>query len=272
MSKRNFTLLFYFVLLGIIIAFPSCDDIIEYSPYKAGVKVPDNNLNVKAVSLIETKSSEEFQPFVIGLFGDSHTDYDKFEQQISKLNKIDTIDFVVHMGDLTLSGISREFLWFRDISSRLKHPLITLVGNHDFLSNGEFMYREMFGPYNFTMVYNDCLFVFFEDVIWEKNIVDPDFDWLEETLKQGGDYKYRFVFSHIPPWSDEFTKGNEYYYNLLMEKYNVDLSLHGHVHKYYYGKRYAGGPYYFTSSSSDKKELHFMLVNGDGIKILTENL
>jgi|LSQX01.2.fsa_nt_gb hypothetical protein len=73
MSKRNFTLLFYFVLLGITIAFPSCDDIIEYSPYKAGVKVPDKNLNVKAVSSIETKSSEEFQPFVIGLFGDTPT-------------------------------------------------------------------------------------------------------------------------------------------------------------------------------------------------------
>ena len=54
---------------------------------------------------------------------------------------------------------------------------------------------EMFGPFNFTIVYNDCLFVFFEDIIWEKDVKDPDFDWLEEQLKNSGDFRYRFVFS-----------------------------------------------------------------------------
>jgi predicted phosphodiesterase len=258
--------------LGITIAFPSCDDIIEYSPYKAGVKVPDSDLNIKAIAEIGKRGSDGFEPFSIGLFSDTHSYYDQFKRQVKRFNADSSIDFVVHLGDITVSGIYREFLWYRDIASGLRHPLITLIGNHDYLSNGEFMYGEMFGPYNFTMVYNDCLFVFFDDIIWEKNISDPDFDWLEAVLSKGAGYRYRFVLSHIPPWSDEFTQGNEYYFNMLMEKYDVALSLHGHTHTYYYGKRYSTGPYYFTSSSSKKEELFFMDVKEDGIEIRKEAL
>ena len=249
----------------------SCDNLIEYSPYMAGVKVSDSDLNVKSIESIQQNGTALFAPFSIGIFGDTHTYYDDFEKQVRYFNRKDSLDFVVHMGDLTLSGIYREFMWFRDISSKLNHPLITIIGNHDYLSNGEFLYNEMFGPFNFTMVHNNCLFVFMDDIIWEKNVEDPDFDWLEEVLKDSEDYKYRFVFSHIPPWSDPFSRGNEYYFHRLMDQYNVDLSLHGHTHNFYYGNRYESGPAYFTSSSSEKREVFFLDVNNAGFEIRKEN-
>lgn len=247
-----------------------CENLIEYSPYKAGVRVSFSDLNLKAMDRIQQKGSDHFAPFSLGVFGDTHTYYDDFETQVRAFNRKDDIDFVVHMGDMTLSGIYREFLWFRDISSGLKHPLLTIIGNHDYLSNGEFLYREMFGPYNFTMVYNNCLFVFLDDIIWEKNVEDPDFEWLEEVLKDSEDYTYRFVFSHIPPWSEPFSRGNEYYFNQLMDQYNVDLSLHGHTHSFYYGKRYETGPPYFTCSSSEKGAVFFLDVNEAGFDIRQE--
>jgi predicted phosphodiesterase len=249
----------------------SCDNIIEYSPYKAGVNVSDSDLNVKAIESIQKNGESHFAPFSIGIFGDTHTFYDDFEKQVKYFNQKDSIDFVVHMGDLTLSGIYREFMWFRDISSKLEHPLLTVIGNHDYLSNGEFLYNEMFGPFNYTMVFNNCLFVFMDDVIWEKNVEDPDFDWLEGVLKGSGDYTYRFVFSHIPPWSEPFSRGNQYYFNRLMDQYKVDLSLHGHTHSYYYGQRYSTGPPYFTSSSSEKGEVFFLDVSETGFDIRTEH-
>ncbi|MCA1744479.1 MAG: metallophosphoesterase, partial [Bacteroidales bacterium] len=132
----------------------ACEHLIEYSPYKAGVKVSDSDLNLKAIDSIQQNGTDHFAPFSLGIFGDTHTYYDDFEKQVRYFNRKDDIDFVVHMGDLTLSGIYREFMWFRDISSRLNHPLLTIIGNHDYLSNGEFLYQEMFGPLNYTMVYN----------------------------------------------------------------------------------------------------------------------
>lgn len=248
-----------------------CDNLFEYSPYKAGVRTPDQDLNIKAIREIETRNSSEFKPFTIGLVGDSHTYYDYYEKQVAHLNKKDNLDFVVHLGDITLSGIYREFIWYKEISSKLKHPLITIIGNHDYLSNGKFLYKEMFGPYNFSIVYNNCLLVFLDNVIWEKNVQDPDFDWLEEVLKNSSDYTYRMVFSHIPPWSDQFNTGNEFYFNMLMEKYNVDFSIHGHTHQFWQGKPYTNGPPYLTISSSQKGEVFFLDVTADTLQVRREH-
>lgn len=260
------------LVAGLLLLAAGCDNIFEYSPYKAGVRVPYSDLNLKAMKELEAQSSEAFAPFTIGVFGDTHTYYDDFEKQVARFNQQDSLAFIAHMGDLTLSGIYREFIWYHDISSKLKHPLLTLIGNHDYLSNGEFMYEEMFGPWNFTLVYNNCLFVFLDDIIWEKNVQDPDFAWLESVLEGSEHYKYRFVLAHIPPWSAPFSKGNEYYYNMLMDKYGVDLSIHGHTHSYYYGQRYENGPPYFTSSSSNKREVFYLDVKEDGFEIRKEDI
>ncbi len=229
-------------------------------------------LNIEAVDSIHSASKEEFEPFTIGLISDSHTWYDQFEQQIDYLNQQDSIDFSVHLGDFTLSGIYREFIWFYDVSSKLRHPFITVIGNHDYLSNGESIYEEMFGPFNFTLEYNNCLFVFMDDVIWEKNVVDPDFEWLESALKDSEKYQYRFVFSHIPPWSEDFSIGNQYYFEMLLNKNNVDLSIHGHNHKYEYKEKGEGKTNHLIVPSSNTKEVLFLHVDEDGYTIQRDYL
>jgi 3',5'-cyclic-AMP phosphodiesterase len=258
----------YFI--AVLVTVTSCSDIIEYSPYKAGVKTPDKDLNIKAINRIEEINNAEFKPFSIGLVGDSHTYYDYFEKQIKLLNTKNDIDFVVHLGDLTVSGIYREFIWFRDITAKLEHPLVTIIGNHDYLSNGSYMFQEMFGTTNFHFVFNDCLLIFMDNIIWEKNVQDPDFEWLEDVLQTGQNYSKRIVFSHIPPWSDQFNKGNEYYFNQLLERYNVDLSVHGHGHSYYYGNRYNKTPYLMIPSSQ-KGEVIFLDIKDADIDIRREN-
>lgn len=244
-----------------------CDDLIEYSPYQAGVKMPAKGINIEAVDSIQTSSKEEFVPFSMGLISDSHTWYEQFERQIGYLNQQDSLVFSAHLGDLSLSGIYREFIWFYDVSSKLRHPLITVIGNHDYLSNGESMYEEMFGPFNFTMVYNNCLFVFMDDVIWEKNVQDPDFEWLESVLKNSEEYKYKFVLSHIPPWSEDFSIGNQYYFEMLLNKYKVDLSIHGHNHGYEYRDKGEGKTNHLIVPSSKTEEVLVLHINEDDYTI-----
>lgn len=249
---------YFFSLLFTITILSGCSDIIEHSPYQAGVKIPAKELNIAAIDSIQKISKQEFAPFTIGLISDSHTWYDQFEEQINHLNQHENIDFAVHLGDLTLSGIYREFIWFHKVSSKLIHPLITVIGNHDYLSNGEVMYQEMFGPLNFTLVYNNCLFVFMDDVIWEKNVEDPDFEWLESVLKGSEKYQYRFLLSHIPPWSDDFSIGNQYYFEMLLNKYKVDLSIHGHNHGYEYREKGKGKTNHLIVPSAKDKEVLFL--------------
>ena len=261
-------------LAAIVFAFSACENLIEYSPYQSGSGNYSKNRNVRAVEKLERMSNTSFQPFSIALLGDSHTYYDDFEDQIQYLNQIDSIDFVVHNGDITLSGIFREFLWFSDITSSLIHPLITLIGNHDYLSNGEYVYKDMFGPINFVMDYNNCRFVFFDDIIWEKNVQDPDFEWLYEAcnVKSEKGVDYVFVFSHIQPWDDSFSIGNRFLFYNILEECNVDMSIHGHTHSYFFG--YKDGcevPFLITGDSTDR-EIVLLQIKTDTLEVTRQSI
>ncbi|MBP9029838.1 MAG: metallophosphoesterase [Bacteroidales bacterium] len=248
----------------------ACTDLMEYSPYEGKVQEGSRSLNQTAIGKLQLQSSKTFKPFTFAIIGDSHTYYDDFIKQISVLNNLDSIDMVIHMGDITLSGIYREFLWYRDIIKPLKYPLITIIGNHDYLSNGEYMYRDMFGPTNFSFTYNNCLLVFFDDITWERNTKDPDFEWLKSTISATATYTHKFVFTHIPPWDEQFSHGNELYYNYLLAKNNVDYSIHRHIHRFYHDKHYAdlyGNVNYLACGDSEDHEVVLVKVKENNIDV-----
>lgn len=244
----------------------SCEDLFEYSPYQVDTSETDQKRNVKAMAKIALQSSEAFKPFKIAIIGDSHTYYDDFNDQVKAVNKLDSIDFVVHMGDVTLSGIYREFVWFAEIIDQLKYPVVTIIGNHDCLANGESMYEEMFGDFNFDLEYNDCHLVFFDDNIWERDGEDPDFLWLSKNLSLSDEYTHQFVFAHIQPWDQQFSIGNRYFYNYILEQNAVTASIHGHTHSFSYSEYFGKIPYLVTGDSEDR-EIVVLEVLKDGIRV-----
>lgn len=225
MIKKLLSILLLLLLL-------SCDNIFEYSPYQVKVDKSDKGQNIKNLKKISKINSKEFKTFRIALFGDTHTFYDDFEDIVSELNKRDDYDFIINMGDITLSGINREFIWYSNIINKLKKPVLTIIGNHDYLANGYYVFDEMYGPTNFTFEYNNCKFVIFDDVIWERKGRDPDFNWFDINLKNEQDYTQVISFSHIPPWDQQFSIGNEMYFNYLLASHKVKYSFHGHTHNY----------------------------------------
>ncbi|MFW6043022.1 MAG: metallophosphoesterase family protein [Marinilabiliaceae bacterium] len=258
-------------LLMVLVLTGACEDIIEYSPYQAGTGSEKEKSNNKAIDELSGQSKDDFEPFTIAIIGDSHTYYDDFEDQIEVLNQIDSIDFVVHNGDITLSGIYREFVWFKDIVDALRYPLITIIGNHDFLSNGKVVFQDMFGPLNFTLDYNNCRFVFFDDIIWEKNVEDPDFEWLYNACNTENKATHTFVFAHIPPWNKSFSMGNRYLYYYIIDEKNVSISIHGHTHSFFHGKKENSEvPFLITGDSRDR-EIVLLNVRADTLIINREN-
>lgn len=254
------------LILWLGILFISCDNLFEYSPYQVVADGLRKNRNETAIQQLHAKSDSVFKPFKIALISDNHTYYDDLEDQIEELNHTDSIDFVVHLGDFTLSGIYREFVWFGNLIDQLRKPVITIIGNHDCLSNGEYMYTELFGDFNFALIYNNCRLVFFDDIIWERNRKDPDFEWLEQTLEHGEQYNMQIVFAHIPPWDEQFHTGNSYLYNYIMESHQVAISIHGHRHSFRYEKRYGNIPYLVIGDSKDR-EIVILEVKQNEIRI-----
>lgn len=259
--------IFYAVIAGMAILFiGSCEDFIEYSPYNNIVKSKWEKQNEANYNSLLDGVEKDYEPFRVGLIADSHTYYDEFEKQVDYINSRDDLDFIIHLGDLTLSANIREFNWYNDIMNRIKIPVITLIGNHDCLGNGYDIYREMFGESNFYFRYKGVKFVIFDDIIWEKKVQDPDFKWLNEALKNDDDYAYVLPFAHIPPWDEQFGVSDEYLYNQLMEFNDISLSIHGHGHSYAFRQPY-GDVNYLMVPSCIRDELIVLDFQSDTLEV-----
>lgn len=96
-----------------------------------------------------------------------------------------------------------------------------------------------------TVEFNHNKFVIFDDVVWESN-KNPDFDWLSMQLSDNELFKKVITISHTPPFTEQFNSDMEQVYRLLMQENNVQLSIHGHIHRYSFGKVYNDSVNYLT--------------------------
>ena len=238
-------------LISIVAFIPGCSLPFEYSPHDIEVKSKFRDLT--AGNLIKIKAIDRNKTsFKFAFISDSHTSYDDFEDQIKDINSRDDIDFVIHGGDLTLSSLHKEFTWFNEIIGKLNVPFLTVIGNHDHLSNGKAIYEKSFGKTNYVFTFRGCKFVMFDNIIWERNNKDPEFEWFKENIKNDKEYNHVIPVSHIPPWGDQYDNGNEYIYDEMMVEKGIKLSIHGHTHKYYFGKRYDQIDYLVVGDTPDR--------------------
>lgn len=132
-------------------------ELIEYHPYDTHIH-GDKEINYTQIEKIENScSSKESIRFI--LMGDSQRCYDETEDFVDHVNSRNDIDFVIHGGDVSDFGLTREFIWARDIMNKLNVPYVTLIGNHDVLGNGKAVFEEIFGTDNFSFIAGKTKFV-----------------------------------------------------------------------------------------------------------------
>ncbi len=243
-------------LFSLLILLSGCNLPYEYSPYDNEVKSRYKNLTAKNLEKLNEINNES-STFKFAFISDTHTFYDEFEDAVAALNKRNDIDFVLHGGDITLSALAKEFTWFNEIAAKLKVPFLTVIGNHDLLSNGERIYNNSFGDNNYTFAYKGCKFVMFDNNIWERKNTDPDFNWFIQNLENDKNYNQVIPVSHIPPWGDQYINYKEEYFNQIMEENNIKLSIHGHTHSFYHGKKYDNIDFLVGGDIADK---HYQLI------------
>lgn len=214
-------------LLIIVFTLAGCD-LIEYSPFNANVE--DSNINEKNIErLNHLKSTKDTIKFA--LISDSHSFCKDLEDVISDINQISDLDFVICGGDITDSGLAWEFKQYQKFIGRLQYPIFTVIGNHDYLSNGSAIYRQMFGPTNFSFNYMQYKFILFDNIVWENNNRIPDFAWLREQVSSG-DIPYSILISHIPADSEEMKAYYSPEFENIIASNNIMLCLNGHNHKF----------------------------------------
>lgn len=255
----------FYIMLTISLMIAACDDLFDYSPYVSDVK--DSYLNIhhkhrKRIKEINSISDE----FSFAIIADSHYRYHELKGAIDQINQNSRINFVIANGDITNNGYLKEYELFHDQMEYLKVPYLTVIGNHDYLTNGEDIYDKMYGETNYSFSVNECLFILFDNIIWESN-QNPDYKWLESILSESEEYDKVFVISHQPPYTSQFNQNNERIYRQLMCKYQVDLSIHGHTHSYDYNEYYNDSVNYLVTGGIVNEEFNVITVSKDQIKI-----
>ncbi len=141
---------------------------------------------------------------------------------------------------MTNTGLQKEYDWNYEFSSAMTIPVVTLIGNHDALSNGVFIYKSMYGALNFTFEVAGNHYICWNNNNWEFGPGAPDWAWLESALDTayqqvstaGGQIH---VLNHIPHNDpDRYSAADVERYRQLMSSYGVSSALNGHKHDHVY--------------------------------------
>lgn len=224
MKTRNNLLI---LALGLLLA--SCDQLTDFSPYDANTT--HNNINTLNVSEIEAMKWPSDSITFIAI-SDTHTNYTDFRAAVATINQMDGISFVMVLGDVTNLGLFKEFDDYYHLASRLEVPFVTLIGNHDYLSNGKTIFNKMFGPTNFYFDIGNYRMVVFDNVVWENGNQEPDFEWFQQTLNVPEGMISVACF-HIHRFDPQLENGYADKMLGIIEKYPVSLSIFGHGHDYW---------------------------------------
>ncbi len=221
-------------IFAILFLLTSCTNVFEYSPYQANVK--SDRLKQQSGQLKKLFVNEHInnKTITFATISDSHVNYTNLIDAVNYLNSIDTLDFVVHLGDMTHRGLLKEFEIFNNCTKEIKHPFFTAIGNHDYLSNGEKIYKQMYGDYNYIINYKGRKLVFYDGTRFESSIL-PNIDWFTSEL--GKDSLPTIIFSHIPPWGDQYLPDHTEKFRQAIITSNIILCMHGHDHSYFYGEK-----------------------------------
>jgi len=249
-----------FLLLVLLLA--SCN-LIEYHPYDLNSKNQPSNLNETYISRIEGMSDEK-DTIRFAFMGDTQRYYDETTDFVSSINKRSDIDFVIHGGDISDFGMSKEYVWIHDIMKNLKVPYVALIGNHDVLGHGKEVYNKIYGDFNFSFKFRKTRFICLNTnaLEFDYSTPVPDFDYMAGFLKDTASIDRTVVVMHAPPFDDQFNNNSGLMFNYLLEHYkNLLFCLHAHRHELSVNDYYKNGIlYYGCDDISGRNYLLFTLV------------
>jgi predicted phosphodiesterase len=235
---------------------------IEYHPYDGRIS-GEKNINAKNIERIE-ESCKGKETIRFAVISDTQRWYDETESFVNALNKRNDIDFVLHAGDVSDFGVTKEFTWMRDILNRLNVPYIVLLGNHDCLANGEDIFKTVFGEPNFSFLAGDTKFICLNTNALEFDYSRPvpDFKFIEEEYKDSREeYKKTIFAMHVRPFSEQFNNNVANVFQRYIKEFRqLQFCLNGHDHQIAADDLFEDGViYYEVSNIAKRKYLLFTL-------------
>jgi len=235
----------------------SCDNLVEYSPFDTDIK--SRGLNIKQAEKIVSNQDLPSDTLKFALFSDTHENYDDMSDAIKSINSRTDLQFAVSCGDITFSGLVQEYEWYLETASDLNYPLITVIGNHDYLANGLDIYKKLFGDPNISFVCGKYKFIIFDCAMRENYNVSPKYEWLISELSDSSHIKV--FISHFAPFADDVDHLNRLVLYNILKSGKVKLCLHGHFH--YFRDVYYNDIHTIVADEIKSREYYIIKLIGD---------
>ncbi len=201
---------------------------------------------------------------------DKSGDNSLFDSTISKINKIENLDFIIIGGNLTSSSSEKEFLMLKSLLNKLHKPYYLLPALNDFKdANGWLYYQENYDD-KFAIRLNNKIFIGLSPVVPLRNYyhyITENINWLNETLDTLKLSDEIYFFSPVP-----FDSKVDNWKTLLgnFSEKNLKLIINGNAAKTQLRNLHGYSIFDIQSSQNiDKKILDFVIVeiSSDSIKI-----
>lgn len=259
-------MLMKYVILLLIWLLCSCNELFDTHPYSVHFQ-GETNINAKQVATIE-KNTKDKDTVRVAFISDTHGWYSDAKAVVSDLNLRADIDFVVHCGDLTDTGTTKEYTWIRNILGGLRHPYVALIGNHDFLGTGDQAYGVLFGKMDFTFIVGRVKFVCLNTNATEYDFLAavPDFNFMEEAIREDHDrFDRTIVVMHAPPYSDQFNNNVCRPFGRYLNDFpGLLCCVYGHNHSDSVDRFFDDGPLFYGIDTVRHHNYRILTLTPDG--------
>jgi Icc protein len=263
-TLRNWT-----VAISLLLCFnlTSCNKF-EYSPNEVRLEENEQDLTRKNIEKLQALHLENKSSIRFAVISDTQRFYDELDDVVAALQQRKDIDFVILTGDITDFGITKEYRWINERLEKLKMPVLTVIGNHDCQGNGKKLYKDMFGPYDYTVNIGRNRFVFINTNSLEFSDPVPDLNFFRTALHDTANFDNAFVFSHIAPFDVDFDSSLEEEFARISRESKVRVSIHGHQHGYRApNKHYENDVDYLIVGSVQKRGYEEVTIAGKEITL-----
>lgn len=256
-EKRTLLVAFMAMMLS------SCE-LIDVHPYDGKINV-ETSINAHNIGEIE-RLCDGRDTIRFAVISDTQRWYDETEDEVADINRRGGIDFVIHCGDLTDFGVTREFEWQQKILRKLRVPYVVLLGNHDCLGSGKEVFRTMFGRENFSFRAGPTRFICLDTNALEYDFSNPvpDLDFIRSFA---GDTTVANTVPvmHVCPFSEEFNDNvadafNHYIHGLTKPLF----CLYGHGHATRRDDLFGDGLLYFQVTCAKYRQYYVFTVTREG--------
>lgn len=244
----------------------SCKRQFEYSVLEVRPLAKEvNQANIDKINALSPKDT-----FTFFFISDTQVAYDQLQRFVKMVNRLpkDSVAFVLNGGDVADYGTNFEYDYYYDNIKKLSIPILTVIGNHDMLGNGRELYKQYFGPENFSFTYGDTGFILFNsnsrEVAFDGSL--PNLPWLETEIKKMENKRNLIYISHIAAGDFDYDQTKkEKHGELISNAQNSRLSLHGHTHSYSTKQVFKDGIPHVITATLRKRSFVRVVVQGNKV-------